>query len=468
MGYKKLLNLTLLTVAIIAFVSCGKNSEIYNATYFGGQIINPKSDKVTLMKNDEIIEVIQLHEDNTFLTEFKIESEGLYSFRHGSQHKGYEFQYIYFEPKDSILIRLNTWDFDESLVFSGRGAEKNNFLINLYLKNDKDELGFSQYYDLNSKDFEERIASIEEMNLRAYNQLINSGVEITGKFEELAKVAVSYPLNSRKEIYPWIHRNRFQLKSYPTVSSSYYDFRKEINLNNYDLISFSPYVNYLSIYISSMAHLEKEKGLNMNRTENNLNVIVAHITNEAVRNYFLRKAIYNDFRSAKSSNSINKKALAIFNEYCTDQNYLDQINKLAEDCESIKIQNPIVNFEIASFDNSIVNIESVIKNRKSVIYFWSPAMINGNLLVKRISKLEQKYPSLLFVGINMYPSNNGVQTNKYLDNQYMLTEDSEARSFLKSNEPRTILVDDKGIIRNGFTYLTSPHLERQLTLLEEK
>ena len=95
-------------------------------------------------------------------------------------------------------------------------------------------------------------------------------------------------------------------------------------------------------------------------------------------------------------------------------------------------------------------------------------MINGNLLVKRISKLEQKYPSLLFVGINMYPSNNGVQTNKHLDNQYILTEDSEARGFLRSNEPRTILVDDKGIIRNGFTYLTSPHLERQLTLLEEK
>ena len=89
------------------------------------------------------------------------------------------------------------------------------------------------------------------------------------------------------------------------------------------------------------------------------------------------------------------------------------------------------------------------------------------MLIKRVSKLKSQYPSLMFVGINMYPSENGDISNEHLDNQYILIRESKAKQFLRSDEQRTILVDEKGIISNSFTYLTSPHLERQLTVLVE-
>ena len=37
------------------------------------------------------------------------------------------------------MFRLNTLDFDESLVFTGEGAKKNNYLINLFLEHEKEE-----------------------------------------------------------------------------------------------------------------------------------------------------------------------------------------------------------------------------------------------------------------------------------------------------------------------------------------
>ena len=79
---------------------------------------------------DQAIDTFYLDENNNFFGELKIASEGLFYFTHG-----YENQYLYLQPNDSLLLRLNTWDFDESIVFSGNGSGKNEFLINLFLQN---------------------------------------------------------------------------------------------------------------------------------------------------------------------------------------------------------------------------------------------------------------------------------------------------------------------------------------------
>jgi len=89
------------------------------------------------------------------------------------------------------------------------------------------------------------------------------------------------------------------------------------------------------------------------------------------------------------------------------------------------------------------------------------------MLIKRVKRLNEKHPSLLFVGVNMKP-NNDTKIYKSLENQFILTKESTANKFLKSLEPRTILVDENGIITNNFTYLSSQHLEKQLDNLERK
>ena len=67
-------------------------------------------------------------------------SSGLYTFYHEP-----EFQYIIIDENDNLQIRLNTLDFDESLVYTGKGSSKNNFLMDVFLRSENDEL------DINSK-----------------------------------------------------------------------------------------------------------------------------------------------------------------------------------------------------------------------------------------------------------------------------------------------------------------------------
>ncbi len=454
-------NLTIISLIIITLISCKSTKNSDDSIYFGGKIKNPKSKYVFLMKGDDIIDTLLIKSNNTFSKRIDEISEGLYVFKHGP-----EFQYIYFEPKDSISIRLNTWDFDESLVFSGNGSEKNNFLINLYLENEKNEKTYSRYYNLKSEEFSNKIKNTTSINNHFYEQLLNSGVELTGRFKKLAEVATNFSLYRQKEIYPYVHKNRFQLDNYPELPKDYYDFRSGIDLNDQNLIDYYPYHNYVSSYLYSKVHMDRDE--NISFTEQMLREIIKTITIDKFKNHLLYQSMYNDFREAEKSCAINKKALTIFNNHCTNQKYISQINKLADDCEKIKYKSPIKDFEIATFTGSKTRLNRIIKNQKSVIYFWSPEIMSQDMLVKRVKRLNEKFPSLLFVGINMKPELKSTKVYNSLKNQYKLTENSQAKDFIKSLEPRTILVNQNGVISNSFTYLSSPHLEKQLTKLLEK
>ena len=330
---KNLIKISLLT---IIFISCKSVDNENASTYFGGQIVNPIGNFITLMKGDIPIDTIYLNKDNTFSKELDYIKEGLYSFTHGSVTQGYEFQYIYFEPKDSIVVRLNTWDFDESLVFSGKGAEKNNFLITLYLENEKNGKLFDPYFNLKPTEFLTKAATITSLNQHIYDQLKESGIELTEKFNELANVTVNYPMYIKKEVYPIIHKNRFQLDSFPELPSTYYDFRKGIDLNNSDLIDFFPYHNYVNNNLYNLAYQKSNE--KTTATENILNIIVDEIKVPEFKNRLMYQAIYNDFRGNKNSCCINDIALEIFNENCTDEKLLERINHLANDCENSKDQ----------------------------------------------------------------------------------------------------------------------------------
>jgi hypothetical protein len=79
--------------------------------------------------------LILLRLDKTigFYAKFDSLLPGLYTFKHYFEP---EYQYVYFDKNDSLMVHINSKDFDESIVFCGRGDEKNNFLMELYLKNE--------------------------------------------------------------------------------------------------------------------------------------------------------------------------------------------------------------------------------------------------------------------------------------------------------------------------------------------
>ena len=456
-------------LTLLLITSCKTSSDKDAVTYFGGQIINPKSNFVLLLKDNEVIDTITLDKENRFLSKYKSLKEGLYTFKHGI-----EFQYIYLEPTDSILVRLNTWDFDESLVFSGKGSSKNEFLINLFLKNEKEEQKMYQYFGLNENDFSDKIENFAKEKVAIYNEFKINNEEISSGFNTLTNAAIYYPLYRLKEVYPFYHRKVKKLKNFPEVNDDFYEFRKHVNLNEEDLLSFYPYRNYITNYFYHISYKLKESDSTKNNlTVNMLNAIVDNIKIEEFKNSLLKKTVVDEFLKRETTCSINNDTYKVFLENCSNDNYKKEIQNLVNDSEYVVNHKPLENFDIKSYDDRVLSVSSVIENKKCVIYFWSSNYMNPDYLLKAINRLEKKHPNILFIGINMQSDlfNLSNSSNvKLIDykKQFKLPEDSYARKYLTSNYPRTIMIDNFGIVTNGFTHLDSKKFNSELNKLEKK
>lgn len=452
------------TYVILVFLTVG--CEISNenaATYFGGQIINPKTNYVLFLKGEKVIDTLMLDKGNRFLKKIPSLEGGLYTFKHGN-----EFQYIYLEPSDSVLVRLNTWDFDKSLVFSGKGSTKNEFLINLFLENGKEEIMMYHYFDLNEQDFEAKIDSLSKERFAVYNDFFANEAAMSKEFKEFTNTAIQFPLYRLKEVYPYYHKGVLGLKQFSEVSDTFYDFRKSISLNEENLVSFYPYQNYVVSYLYNISYQLKENDNTKNDiTVNTLNAINEHIKAEDFKNILLKRILVSDFLKNEPACHFNENALSIFLATCTNNEYVEQITNLVNDCNNVPQNEPLHDFNIVSYKNVPLTIKEVIKNRNAVIYFWSTDYMSTDYLVSRVKFLEKRYPDLLFIGINMQtlPQDLTKESNlKLLDinNQYMLSEDSYAHNYLRSKYPRTIIIDSAGIVKNGFTNLDSKKLGSEL------
>ncbi len=452
-------------ILVILAIGCKTNKdEITN--YFGGEIINPKSDHVLFLKDDKVIDTLFLDENNRFISKYK-SLDGLYTFKHGN-----EFQYIYMEPADSILIRLNTWDFDESLVFSGKGSSKNNYLINLFLQNEKEEMAMYQYFSLNATDFQFKLDSLAKARTLAYDEFAKNEIKISEGLKKLTNAAIHLPLYRLKEIYPLYHKYDTKSDKYPSIPDDFYNYRNDISLNEANLVSFYGYQNYVINYLYNLSYALKENDSTKNDiTINILNAIIENVELESFKNTLLKRITVNNFLKSATTCIINEKTLSIFLDNCTDEYLITQVKNLVSDTEYVIGDEPLHNFEIISYDNQLLDISSIIENKNSMIYFWTTEHIPPDYLLKRIQYLEQYYPDIEFIGINIQSSSEDVfkePSLKKLDinKQFRLTSNSYANNYLTSNYPRIILVDKEGIVKNGFTLFASKNLDSELKKLE--
>jgi len=448
---------------LLIFVSCTKTKV--DKTYFGGQIINPKTDHVILFEKETPIDTFYLAENNRFLAEIENIKEGLYYFRHAD-----EFQYIYLEPKDSLLIRLNTLNFDESLVFSGKGAERNNFLLDCFMDAETENKRFYEYYMLNPTDFSKVVDSLETVMLKKYDEFYSRNREETKEFLTFLKTALTYPLYSKIENYPLNHARILKKKNFPTTDENFYKHRDAIILDNESLVYYSVYSNFLTNYLYNKTYASgftpKTKDYSARFTKKLLEITNENIKVESTKNILLKQQIkYHFFRNSQST--INQ---GVFNTYFslnTNLEFGNQIKSLVGDLDKVKENQEIINFSLFDFNDTQFYIKEIIKGKNTVLYFWNPKYISENFLSSRINYLITNNINVQFIGIKIDGNNERHIEKLDIKNQYYIDESSIANTYLTSKYPRVILLDKNGIVKNSYASISSKKIYTQVRTLNK-
>jgi len=451
----------IILVSFTVLLGCN-NSQVCNSTYFGGKIINPKSNCIILFENEIPVDTFYLDKNNTFLGEIPSLHEGLFNFKHGNEQ-----QYIYLEPKDSILIRLNTWNFDETLVFSGKGAERNNLLIDSFLESEKERRIFYQYYDLPPTEFSAKVSQVEKVKLDRYNDYINNHPEESDKFNDILKTALTFPLYSKVENYPLAHSAKINHDEHSVINEDFYKHREYISLDNDSLMFFYAYRDYV---LSNLYNKVNALGYDLNSDEFTVNLlkeISAELNDENSRNSMLRKIFIRHFYW-KSSRKINENIVNTYFDLTTNLEDKKLILNLTTDVKKIVEGELLNDFKIIDYNKSHKSIRRLIKNKKSVLYFWNPEYIGKDFIASRIQYLSEKYPDLKFIGVKIYDDNKERIFKLDIKSQYYLESNSKANSFLTSQLPRTILINKYGVVVNSYASLSSRNIFNQIEELASK
>ncbi|HMI06716.1 MAG TPA: thioredoxin-like domain-containing protein [Flavobacterium sp.] len=464
----KVLHFLLFSSATICLLgSCNKEFKGDNYTaYFGGEVTNPTSPYVLFCRNSEVIDSVKLDTNNRFFIKFDSLTPGMYTFKNEP-----EYQYVYFDKNDSVMVHINAKDFDNSIVFCGRGDQKNNFLMELYLKNEDDRSKIFDIFDYDVSRFMKNIDSSYQSRKKFYARK-KEEIKWGDNFDTYAKASLDFHHYAKKEIYPQIHKARTGEDVVEKLPKNYYDFRKGIDFNNAQLSNFSPFVTYLTHMLNNMAAINyhnhyTEVDLALKTNINKLNIADTLIKNEKVRNIILNNIAFTYL--LEDQNMVNnQKFLETYHKYSTDKSKKNEILKIGNAIQLLKVGNPLP--EVMLLDTKGNTIASGnLSNKKTVIFFWTENL-NSHLVAahRKVLDLKAKYPGYQFIAVNLDKDQEKwvaelakYKTDGIVELRCKDFEDLKSKWAI-TKVHRTIVLNSDGSIKNAFTNLFDVDFENNL------
>lgn len=452
---------------LLIFASCQTSSEDNKVVFVGGDIVNPSIDYVILYDTQDNTDTLYLNDKNRFSHYFTTFNPGIHSFVHGGK-----YQSILLEENDSIMMHINTYDFDESIVYNGNGAKKNNYLINLMLKLEKEDRNIYAPFTQSPEDFQRSIEALISKNTNDLESFLKTNPN-SKLFEKIALSSIKYHYFTQKELYPFRHFGVNSLMNFKKLPSNFYSFREDIVYNDIDLKDFYPYYNFLFPHINNLAleqltssnsefTLKKHK---LDYTSLKLDLVDSLVTNTMIKNNLL-KYITRNFIS--NSNSIDQSYILYqsFLEKSTNAKDKKYIKDLFKNAQGLQPSYPLPEIEVINHKNETQNINTII-NKTTVIYFWDNAsryhFENSHI---RVKTLQEQYPNIDFVSINInsmhtYAWKNMFFGNQFnINNEYRFADPSYAKKRLAINYIKKVLVvDSEGVILNATADLFDPSFE---------
>jgi hypothetical protein len=384
--------------------------------------------------------------------------EGLHHFEHLP-----ELQYVFLEAGDSLQLRLNTVDFDESLAFSGTNEQINNFLLEMFLTNELQEELIYKYYSLEPEEFTLKIDSLKNLKLESLNRLSNEAELSTGAME-IARVGIMYTSYISKEAYPFYHKKKKGEKSIHNLPPDFYDYRANINYDDNDLNYYQPYFNFMIWHLGNLSYMDCKNGcgtkIKMSKTQLHFNQHKLMLIDSLIKQNELRDNLFRNVAMDYLLKYDKEENIEIFikefHQLSGNNRHIHEINGLYDGIRKLQPKKELPEFLVYDSEGNKVSLKDIGKDRKVVFYFWSaPEKRHFTNMIKRINLLKEKYPEYTFIGINLKTEhsrwNNMLEVSQLDKSEQFWTEnfDEVAHTLIVYDRNRSIIAND-GIIVDAF------------------
>ncbi|MEC8175988.1 MAG: hypothetical protein VXX96_05000 [Bacteroidota bacterium] len=419
----------LLFISLVVISSCKDDNR---QTFFSGKILNKSSEKIILSFDENPLYSSIISESGNFSITIDSLESGLHNF-----FLQPEFQYVILEEGDSIYIRLNSLDFDESLVFMGKGSAKNNFLIDVFLKNEIHNEILNTYYNTSFDNFLIKVDSLLNNQNELFKEFKQNN-QLSKLSENLIFDAIKYPL--LEKIQSYLVSNNID------INRSEIDYSKyEIDFNNNSISSYKPYIDFIYLYSFNLTKSRSNHNFQVDR----LKILDSLVQSDNIKSKLFRFLAFEILLNEKSL----KEKRIFFEEFknISDYNYINnEVEILLENQSQLSPGNSFPSIKGYDLNGNIKDI-STIYNKK-IIFFWSyDQNAHLNSIYQKINFLENKYLSYKLISLNInddidkwksnYKPTNNVTELQTNDFEYM------SKKLILDNLNKVFIVDENNIIQ---------------------
>jgi len=366
-------------------------------------------------------------------------NEGYYNLSHGKEGTS-----IYLIPGKSINIKLDTKEFDESLVYSGPGSNASTYLAAKQLRKEKERSDFDvkAFYSAEEREF---MKSVDEKN-GGNMEFLDSFTELPLSFTTKEKENLNFEKLMNLFSYQQAHSyftNKTDFEPSSSITSQYenVDFDNEESFINYD-----NYRNLSMNYYSSMA------------SEGDMDAVGDKIS--SLKSPSIKKAVLKNmaFLISPSNEDLSKVVDIIMNN-STDEEFKSEISEKYESMKALAKGQPSPSFEYANTSGEMVSSES-LKGKLVYVDVWATWCGPCKREIPYLKEVEEKYrdKGVEFVSISIDKQKDKqkwidfVNTESLKGVQVIADKDWNSdfvRSYSISGIPRFLLIDENGNILNA-------------------
>ena len=256
------------------------------------------------------------------------------------------------------------------------------------------------------------------------------------------------------------------------LPANYYDYRKTIDFNNVGLSNYAPYVMYLSHMLNNMGKINyhnhfSEKDLALKTNINKMTIADTLIKNQKVKNNILNNIAFT-YLLEDQNMSNNNTFLTSYKKLSTDKSKKNEIITLCNAIQMLKVGSTLPEVPLINTNGSPVSLSTLTKPN-TVFFFWTEkAKSHLEAVHLKIMTLKSKFPQYNFVAVNINDSQEDWKKtlDKYKFNGVIELHCSDFET-IKNNWAinkiyRTIILDNKGLIKNAFANIFDSQFEANL------
>ena len=439
----------------------GCQPTLDSSVFLGGQIINPSASSARLYFGNRVLDTFLLDKGIRFSRRYDSLLPGIYKLEHIP-----DFTSVLLEPGDSIWVRINAADFQESIVFSGRGAGKNNFLTDIQIQLNKEAKYIASQYVKPPEVFKQQIDSL--LREKKFNWIQMDSVNRLSPYaQKLTQAAYVYSYAGIRERYALLRSTDWDTLQ----REAFFGYRKFLNYGENDLAFFEPYISYLINFLNREALPEKGNFMQVRQhTDFNLKrlqLIDEYIKGSRVRNNLARAVAYDEMLNFENHQNHDNFLQSYF-DINSSPSYAEEITALHADIKQMEIGKNLPSVLLQNTQLELISSDE-ITTRPTVLYFWSQTQMSRyKATLARVARLQEKYPEYRFVGISIQPLNPiALEVYKMMElnaaDQYGIADFGVAsQKWVITLLNKAIIVEAGGKIKDGFANLMAADFEKNL------